>query len=52
VTVVAANLAALACIGYDALGAVANQVYVATLTIASGSAASTVSNVGLFAVIV
>jgi hypothetical protein len=38
--------------GVDALGAVGGQVYVATLTITAGSAASTVSNVLLVAFVV
>jgi hypothetical protein len=39
-------------VGTDALGAVAGQIYVLTLTVGAASAASTVSNVALLAVVV
>jgi hypothetical protein len=48
----AGNLVDDSIIAVDALGAVGNQVYVMTLTIGSGAAASTVSAVALVAVIV
>jgi hypothetical protein len=52
VTVVAANLAALTAIGVDTAGTLPGQVYVATLTVASASAGSTVSSVLLQATVV
>ena len=51
-TQTAANLVSLACQGVDASATLPGQVYVVTLTIASGSATSTVSSVSLFATVV
>lgn len=51
-TQTAGNLVALACQGVDAAPVLPGQVYVVTLTIASGAAASTVSSVSLFATVV
>lgn len=49
VTIAAADLGTLVCFGVDRPGAVDNMKYSATLTVASGSAASTVSNAVIFA---
>lgn len=50
-TATAANLGSLSVIGTDASPA-AGQVYVLTMTVASGSAASTVSAASLYAIVV
>jgi hypothetical protein len=52
VTVVAANLYAPSVMGFDASPVLPNQTYIATLTIGSGAAASTVSAVQLVAIVV
>lgn len=52
VTAVAANLGALSVMGVDAAPSATGQVYVLTMTVASGSAASTVSGVELLAIVV
>lgn len=51
-TATAANLGALCLLGVDTSSAGQGQVYVLTMTVASGSATSTVSNCGLFALVV
>jgi hypothetical protein len=50
-TAVAGNLLAPAAIAFDAIGTAQNQVYVATLQVTGGAAASTVSAVNLTAVV-
>ena len=52
VTAVATDLYALSCQGVDAVPVLPGQIYIVTLTVASGSATSTVSAVSLFATIV
>jgi hypothetical protein len=52
VTATAANLITVSAHGFDTAGVLPGQVYVATLTVASGSAASTVSAVYLRALVV
>lgn len=52
VTLVAANLASISVLGQDLVPALPNQIYIATLQIASGSATSTVAAVQLTAVVV
>jgi hypothetical protein len=52
VTAVAATLREFGIQGSDAPGAVQNQVYVMTLTVTAGSAASTVSSLALFAAVI
>jgi type VI protein secretion system component VasA len=52
VTVTAANKANLVAVGVDALGASTSQVYVATLTVTAGAAASTVGFVALVAEVI
>src|SRR5881396_1899200 len=51
VTAVAANLGSMSVLGVDAAPGVTGQVYVLTMTVASGSAASTVSGVELLAIV-
>lgn len=52
VTAVAANLGAFEVIGFDASPALPNQTYTLSLTVASGSATSTVSQVRLLALVI
>lgn len=52
VTATAANLGSLSCQGIDLAGTLPGQVYVVCLTVASGSASSTVSAVNLSALVV
>lgn len=51
-TVAATNLKAMEIVGLDASPSLPNQVYVLTLTIGSGAAASTVSAVTLLALVI
>lgn len=51
-TAAAATLVTRGCLGFDTAAVLPGQVYVATLTIGSGGAVSTVSAVRLFAVVI